>query len=95
MLEVIVVEDQLEAAAGRRSEGLLGIVAEVVAVQPATGRGFVGGCSHKAWVGGFDSRAADQRDSRLVLLLRASANAMPASGPSSLLVSLRTRQKEG
>ena len=30
---------QLEAAAGRRSEGLLGVLAEVVLPQPATGRG--------------------------------------------------------
>ena len=32
------LEDQLEAAAGGRPEGLLGVVAEVVAPQPATGR---------------------------------------------------------
>ena len=32
-------EDQLEAAAGRRSEGLLGIVADVGLPQTATGRG--------------------------------------------------------
>ena len=29
---------QFEAAAGGRFEGLLGVVAEVVAIQPATGR---------------------------------------------------------
>ena len=34
----LVLELQLEAVAGGRSEGLLGVVAEVVAKQPATGR---------------------------------------------------------
>ena len=33
-----MLEHQLEAVAGGRSEGLLGVVAEVVAKQPATGR---------------------------------------------------------
>ena len=33
------LEVQLEAAAGGRPEGLLGVAAEVVAPQPATGRG--------------------------------------------------------
>ena len=35
---VVDVEDQLEAAAGGRPEGLLGVVAEGVGNQPATGR---------------------------------------------------------
>ena len=34
----VVVEDQLKVAAGGRSESLHGVVAEVVAPQPATGR---------------------------------------------------------
>ena len=33
------LEVQLEAAAGRRSEGLLGVVAEAVSPHPATGLG--------------------------------------------------------
>ena len=33
-----MLEAQLEAAAGGRFEGLLGVVVEVVAPQPATGR---------------------------------------------------------
>ena len=34
----LALEIHLEAAAGSRFEGLLGVVAEVVVVQPATGR---------------------------------------------------------
>ena len=34
--------------------------------------------------GGFDGRSADSRYSRVVLLFRASASAMPPSGPSLL-----------
>ena len=41
------------------------------------------------------ARAADLSHSRAVLLLRASASAMPASGPSLLLPSLRTRRWKG
>ena len=47
----------------------------------------MGGC-------GFNGRAADSSLSRVVLLLRASASAMPPLGPSSFSLSLRTRQKE-
>ena len=38
-LPLAIVKDQLEAAAGGRSEGLLGIAAEVVGHEAATGRG--------------------------------------------------------
>ena len=48
-----------------------------------------------AWVSGFDGWAADQSVFRVVLLLSASASAMPPSGPSLLKRSLRTRQTEG
>ena len=49
----------------------------------------------KVWVGGFDGRAADSRCLRVVLLLRASASAMPPSGPSlSVKLSLRTQQRK-
>ena len=47
----------------------------------------------KVWVGGFDGRAADSSHSRVVLLLRASASAMPPLGPSSLSPSLRSHGK--
>ena len=47
-----------------------------------------------AWASGFDGRAADQRYSSVVLLLSASASAMPPSGPSLLSSSLRTHGKE-
>eukprot|EP00964_Phaeocystis_antarctica_P113565 scaffold77572_cov58-Phaeocystis_antarctica.AAC.2 len=40
----MLLELQLEAAAGGRFEGLLGAVVEVVAAQPATGRWQVGAC---------------------------------------------------
>ena len=47
-------------------------------------------------VGGwFDGRAADSSVLRVVLLFRASASAMPPSGPSLLLLSLRTRETQG
>ena len=77
MLEVIVVEDQLEAAAGRRSEGLLGIVAEAVVIQPATRRVKWEGAATRHGRVGSIGRAADSRYSRVVLLLSASARAMP------------------
>ena len=68
---------------------------ELVAVEPAhtvTGRVRRSKCSEGAccvgakgqWVGGFDGTAADRSSARVVLLLRASASAMPASGPSLL-----------
>ena len=44
---------------------------------------------------GFDGRAADSSSLRVVLLLSASASAMPPSGPSSLSRSLRTRRRKG
>ena len=40
-----MLELQLEAVAGGRSEGLLGVGAEVVVPQPATGRLQAGGCA--------------------------------------------------
>ena len=46
------------------------------------------------WVSGLDGRAADRSSFRAVLLLRASASAMPPSGPSLLWSSLRTRQRK-
>ena len=46
------------------------------------------------WVSGFDGRAANVSLFRVVLLLRASASAMPPSGPSLLLPKLCTQQKE-
>ena len=49
----------------------------------------------KAWAGGFDGRAADSSLVRVVLLFRASASAMPPSGPSLLLSSLRRRRRKG
>jgi hypothetical protein len=47
-----------------------------------------------AWAGGFDGRAADVSSVRVVLLLRASASAMPPLGPSLLFMSLRKRRRE-
>ena len=48
----------------------------------------MGGC-------GFNGRAADSSLSRVVLLLRASASAMPPSGLRLLPPRLRTRPKKG
>jgi hypothetical protein len=49
------------------------------------------GKDRDAWAGGFDGRAADSSVLRVVLLLRASASAMPPSGPSLLSLRLRTK----
>ena len=43
---------------------------------------------------GFDGRAADSSDVRVVLPLRTSASAMPPAGPRSLNWRLRKRQKQ-
>eukprot|EP00964_Phaeocystis_antarctica_P018375 scaffold10153_cov65-Phaeocystis_antarctica.AAC.3 len=43
---------------------------------------------------GFDGRAADLSDVRLVLPFRASTTAMPAAGPRSFQPRLRTRQRK-
>ena len=48
-----------------------------------------------AWAGGFDGRAADSSVLRVVLLFRASASAMPPSGPRLLPARLRTRRRQG
>ena len=47
-----------------------------------------------AWAGEFDGRAADFSFLRVLLLCRASASAMPASGPSSLVPRLRKRRRQ-
>eukprot|EP00964_Phaeocystis_antarctica_P071957 scaffold43949_cov50-Phaeocystis_antarctica.AAC.3 len=49
-------------------------------------------CGRDARASGFDGRAADLSDVRVVLLLRASASAMPPAGPRLLLPRLRKRQ---
>ena len=67
--------------------------AEGVAVEPVhtAKEGEKGECSERcmrcgrdAWASGFDGRAADVSDVRVVLPLRASASAMPPSGPRLL-----------
>ena len=45
-----------------------------------------------AWAGGFDGRVADKSHVRVVFPFKASAIAMPASGPSLLLPRLRKRR---
>ena len=48
----------------------------------------------EAWAGGFDGRTADLSSVRVVLAFRASAIAMPASGPRRLSSRLRTRRRQ-
>ena len=47
-----------------------------------------------ARVGGFDGRAADSSDVRVVFLLRALAIAMPSARPRSVKTRLRTRRRK-
>eukprot|EP00964_Phaeocystis_antarctica_P009611 scaffold5230_cov55-Phaeocystis_antarctica.AAC.3 len=91
----VALEDLDERHAGRGAE-FVAVEAAQTAKEGEQGKRSERACccGRDAWAGGFDGRAADLSDVRVVLLLSASAIAMPPAGPSSLQRRLRTRQRK-